>query len=271
MADPAKHPASPAQPESNLRIAHDLNDRVRVPLSVWLNIPQPDPCPASQPPVPCPHRWHTAAAATLIASLSRPGDLVVLPSPATGEFLAGAAAASRRAVGVAVTPGHRRSLSAFLDDCLSPQERALVRLETGGLAVLLTGSCPQAGQAALVIATACPTPGCLAPAPDPSADAGADERLHAACQRVLAPGGLLVIITRAARHAGYPAGLIARARGAGLSYTQHIIALHARIAGSHLITTTARPEPRPPAGPEPGRHLPVHTDLLVFTQGARRP
>jgi hypothetical protein len=273
VADPIQPSASPAQPEPELRSASACQARLRVPLSIWPAIPQPGPCPASQPPVPCPHRWPTAAAAALIAALSRPGDLVALPSPGTGVFLAAAAAASRRALGLTASAGHHHSLTALLDHGISPQQRHLALLEPGGPGALLTGSSPHAGQAALVIATACATPGCLPPAPDGSEDAdaddGADERLHAACQRVLAPGGLLVVITRAARDAGYAGDLTARARAAGLSYTQHIIAMHARIAGSRLVTALpGYPAPRPPDDADPARHLTVHTDLLVFAKGA---
>ena len=137
---------------------------------------------------------------------------------------------------------------------------------------------PYAGQAGLVITTTCATPGC--PPPDPAsgtpATAGEATRpgpgeLYAACERVLAPGGVLVVITNAARQPGHPGELIAAARAAGFTYTQHIIAVHASIRASRLLT--AEPgQPGPLLGP--ARHLPIHTDLLVFTvftEGGPRP
>jgi hypothetical protein len=86
---------------------------------------------------------------------------------------------------------------------------------------------------------------------------------------VLASGGLLVTIARTARQPGQLAGLIARARAAGLSYTQHIVAMHARITGSGLAADLPPPSWPGPAGrPDPGRHMTVHTDLPVFANGA---
>jgi Phage integrase, N-terminal SAM-like domain len=50
----------------------------------------------------------------------------------------------------------------------------------------------------------------------------------------------------------------APARAAGLTYLQHIIAVHAVIDGSQL---------RPPAGPLPGEPRPAaHTDLLLYAR-----
>jgi hypothetical protein len=223
-----------------------------VPLTVWPAIPEPGPCPASQPPVPCPHRWQPTGAAALIGALSKPGDLIVVPSLGTGTFLTAAAATGRHAVGMTAAPGHHDSLSALLDRSLSPRQRQLARLEPGGPAALLTGSSPHAGQAALVIATACPTPGCPAPAPEPSADAGGtgggEEQLHAACQRALAPRGLLVVVTRAARHAGYPGDLIARSR-----HRAHLHPAHHRHARPHCRLPPCRCRHEPAARAVPAR------------------
>ena len=61
--------------------------------------------------------------------------------------------------------------------------------------------------------------------------------LYAACQRVLRPGGVLVVITACTPgRPGWadPGEAIACARAAGLIYAQHIIALHAPIRGSRL-------------------------------------
>jgi hypothetical protein len=86
----------------------------------------------------------------------------------------------------------------------------------------------------------------------------------AACHRVLAPGGLLAVVTNAACHPGHAGDVIASARAAGLVYTQHIIAVHAAISGGRLrlpVTAPARTHGSVrPAGP----HRPVHSDLLLF-------
>jgi len=121
-----------------------------------------------------------------------------------------------------------------------------------------------AGAAALAVVTACPVPGCRPPAPAGVGDA--DPGLPwAACQRALRPGGLLAVITAAVRHPGWAGQLIAHARAAGLVYAQHVIALHAPICDDHLLSPQAQPVGAP-AGPADTGHLPVHTDLLLFTK-----
>jgi hypothetical protein len=130
-----------------------------------------------------------------------------------------------------------------------------------------------AGTAALAVVTACPLPGCRPPGPA-AGDTGKDRDPGlpwAACQRALGPGGLLAVITAAVRNPGWAGQLIAHARAAGLVYAQHVIALHAPIHDDRLLS----PPPRQPcasvAGRAETRHLPVHTDLLLFVQpgGAR--
>ena len=264
MADP---PVRPAPPGAAPPLAFSAGTRAGVPLSIWPDVPAPGHCPASPGQAPCPRRLAARAAAMVITAFSRPGDLVVIPGPGTGAFLAAAAGTGRRALGLPATPRHTRDLAALLDRDLDPAVRPLARLRPGGPATLLEGSCREAGQAALAITAACATPGCPPPGPDngdagPGADPGV---LYAACQRVLLPGGLLTVITAAARQPGWPGEVIAHARAAGLIYTQHIIALHAPIRGSRL-------HPPAPGAPAPGAHLaavaglhlPAHSDLLVF-------
>jgi hypothetical protein len=87
--------------------------------------------------------------------------------------------------------------------------------------------------------------------------------MFAACHRVLAPGGLLAVITNAACHPGHAGDITASARAAGLVYTQHIIAVHAAICGGRLRLPAAAPARLPgsrPAGP----HRPAHSDVLLF-------
>jgi hypothetical protein len=119
-----------------------------------------------------------------------------------------------------------------------------------------------AAAAALAVVTACPAPGCRPPGPAGagSADLGLP---WAACCRALRPGGLLAVLTTAARHPGWAGQLIAHARAAGLVYAQHVVVLHAPVRDDHLLSPWPQPAPAS-AGPADTRHLPVHTDLLLF-------
>ena len=199
---------------------------IAVPVSVWPAIPAPARCPASPGQLPCPRRYASTAARAVISALSRTGDLVAVPGPEDEVFLAAAASAGRRAA-------------------------------TSG-----------AGTAALAVATACPAPGCRPPGPA-AGDTGQDRDPGlpwAACQRALRPGGLLAVITAAVRHPGWAGQLVAHARAAGLVYAQHVIAVHAPLHDDRLLSL---PPPQPcasAAGPAETRHLPVHTDLLLFAQ-----
>jgi hypothetical protein len=132
--------------------------------------------------------------------------------------------------------------------------------------VLLAGDCPDAGQAALAVVTACGTPGCAPGAGRTGAAAASPNVVYAACHRVLASGGLLAVITNAACHPGHAGDVTAAARAAGLVYTQHIIAVHAAISGGRLHLPAAA-RPRPPGSRPAGSHRPVHSDILLF----RRP
>jgi len=259
-------PPGPAPPGTGPRPASSAGTRTGVPLSVWPAIPPPGPCPASLPRVPCPQRWPPAAAAVVVTALSSLGDLVVAPDPAAGVFAAAAAGAGRRVPGPAVNPPDG-DLAAAPGRADRPAARRLARLRAGPGA-LLAGFCPDAGQAALAVVTWCATPGCPAPATaGPGVTTTGAGEVFAACHRVLAPGGLLAVLTNAARHPGHAGDVAATARAAGLIYTQHIIAVHAAISGGRLnppTTAPARPQGRHgPAGP----HRPVHSDILLF----RRP
>ncbi len=204
---------------------------IAVPVSVWPAIPAPARCPASPGQAPCPRRYASAAARAVISALSHSGDLVAVPGPEDDVFVAAAASAGRAAA------------------------------RSG------------AGTAALAVVTACPVPGCRPPGPAAGdTGRGGDPGLPwAACQRALGPGGLLAVVTAAARHPGWPGQLIAQARAGGLVYVQHVIALHAPLRDDRLLSPPP-PQPRAPAAsPAETRHLPVHTDLLLFARpgGAR--
>jgi hypothetical protein len=130
-----------------------------------------------------------------------------------------------------------------------------------------------AGTAALAVVTACPVPGCRPPGL--AADDTGKDRYRglpwAACQRALCPGGLLAVITAAVRHPGWAGQLIAHARDAGLVYAQHVIVLHAPLHDDRLLSPPAPQPCASAASPAETRHLPVHTDLLLFVNlgGAR--
>jgi hypothetical protein len=205
----------------------------------------------------CPGPVTVAAAARAVAAFCRPGDLVAVPdgSPAVIEA---AAAAGRRVLGMIPASGHT---VAGLPAGVDPAARPLARLRTGGPDLLLAPGDPDAGQAALAI-TGCHGPGCCS-SRDPG---GADDPalVYAACQRVLAPGGVLAVITASRAPGGQLADLaghaVAAARAAGLIYAQHIVLVHAAIDGDHLA-----PEPAAaPASRAGGTQ--IHSDLLVFTK-----
>ena len=146
-----------------------------------------------------------------------------------------------------------------------PAARRLARVRAGPGA-LLAGFCPDAGQAALAVVTWCATPGCPAPATaGPGVTTTGAGEVFAACHRVLAPGGLLAVLTNAARHPGHAGDVAATARAAGLIYTQHIIALHAPIRGSRLTIPAADAlSLRPDTAAAAPVNLPIHSDLLLF-------
>jgi hypothetical protein len=216
-----------------------------VPLSVWPATPAPGPAPGSGP-----------KAVHVITSFSRPGELVVVLAAGTGALLSAAAAAGRRVLGLFPGPAACRAAGLRLDQDLGPAARPLARARVGGPGLLLEAGCPEAGHAALAI-TGRGGPG----------DGGV---LYAACERVLRPGGVLAVLTASTpRPAGLrddPGEVIAAARAAGLTYAQHIVALHAAITGGQLTPGppgAARPDEA--AGP-PAVHACVHSDLLVFTK-----
>jgi len=208
----------------------------------------------------------------VVTAFSCPGDLVVIPEPSTGTLAVAAAAAGRPVTALAGSLRQYRDLASRLKCDLDPALWSLARLRRGSPQHLLRAASPETGQAALVITTACPAPGCPPPGGDPGTPETDPGVLYAAGQRVLRPGGLLVIITSAAREPDGPAELIARARAAGLIYTQHIITVHAPIRGSHLAITARVPSLHPGTRRADARNLPIHSDLLVLTRpGGPRP
>jgi hypothetical protein len=229
-----------------------------VPVSIWPGLPA---APARHSTWPCAGPVTVQAAARIVDAFSRPGDLVaaVDGSPMVIE----AAAAARRLV-LGLLPGPVRDGRALagLRTRLGPAAWPFARLRPGGPDLLLAPGDPDAGQATLAV-VGCHGPGC--PGPElGSAPGPGPGLLHAACARVLAPGGILAVVTSPATSgkltdlAGYA---VATARAAGLIYAQHIVLVHAAIDGDQLA-----PGPRAAgAAAQPGGRR-VHSDLLVFTK-----
>jgi hypothetical protein len=226
-----------------------------VPVSIWPGLPA---LAAGHSPEACPGPVTAATAARAVAAFSRPGDLVAAPDGSLAVIEA-AAAAGRRVLGL--IPAGGRAV-AGLPAGVDPAARPLARLRPGGPGRLLAPGDPDAGQAALAI-TGCHGPGCCSP-PEPG---GADglALVFAACQRVLAPDGVLAVITASRADGGQLADLaghaVAAARAAGLVYAQHIVLVHAAIDGDHFVPGPAATAPASWAG-----GTQIHSDLLVFTK-----
>ena len=93
--------------------------------------------------------------------------------------------------------------------------------------------------------------------------------VYGGLRRRLRPGGILAVILATAD--GQPAdaaGLVDVAAAAGLSYLQHIVAVHATATGDQLT-----PPDHPTAAPTPGAaaHIKVHRDLMIFTPAQMAP
>jgi hypothetical protein len=101
---------------------------------------------------------------------------------------------------------------------------------------------------------------------DPDLDPDLDPVLvYGGLRRRLRPGGILAVIL-GTDHSNPPAdaaGLVDVAAEAGLSYLQHIVAVHAHATGDRLT-----PPGHQAATPTPGgaAHLKVHRDLMIFTR-----
>jgi hypothetical protein len=89
--------------------------------------------------------------------------------------------------------------------------------------------------------------------------------VYGGLRRRLRPGGILaVVLGTGYRHPpADAAGLVDVAAAAGLSYLQHIVAVHAVATGDQFT-----PPDHATAAPAPGgaAHLKVHRDLMIFTR-----
>jgi hypothetical protein len=232
MTHPHSDPGPSAPPTGAGRGSAPGPAELGVPVSIWPGLP----APADRSPAACPGPVTAATAARAVAAFSRPGDLVATPDGSLAVIEA-AAAAGRRVLGL--IPAGGRAV-AGLPVGVDPAARPLARLRPGG-----------------------PGPGCCS-SPEPG---GADglALVYAACQRVLAPGGVLAVVTATRALGGQLTDLaghaVAAARTAGLVYAQHIVLVHAAIDGDHLA-----PDPAATAlASRVGGHQ-IHSDLLVFTK-----
>jgi hypothetical protein len=194
---------------------------VGVPLSVQTAIPGPLACPDPRERRACPGRAGPVLAYRVIASFSRRGELVATAGAGASALAAAAAAAGRTAV--IVSPGTQ------------PRGRAVLAV---------TAACP------------CPATRLAGAGPD---DPGLGDAI-VACARALRPGGLLAVLTSAARAPRLPRDVVARARAAGLGYTQHIVLVHAVILRDSLDGSQL-----PGGARRVGVHAAAHTDLILFT------
>jgi hypothetical protein len=204
-----------------------------VPVTIWPGLPVPA---AGHSPAACPGPVTAAAAARAITAFSRPGDLIAAPdgSPAVIEA---AAAAGLRILGL--IPAGEHAVTG-----LPASAAPAARLRPGGPGALLAPDDPDAGQAALAI-TGCHGAGCCCPEPG-----GADDPVlvYAACQRVLAPGGVLAVITASRAEGGQLADLAGSTPSTSSWSTPPSTA---------TTSPPAPPPPLPAAGPAAPRFIPT--------------
>jgi modification methylase len=229
-----------------------------------------------------------------------PGGLVVDPLCGIGTTLVEAAALGRRAVGVELEPRWAQLARANLDHALPADRAALAEVRVGDARQLPELLADLTGQVDLVVTSppyACEAgvidkpawragqPLCPKDTLNYSRDPANLGRVRGAgwrhgigqvlagCGQLLAPGGLLVTVTKNTRRAGRLNDLatltIELADHAGFVYLQHLIALHAAVRDGGLV---ARPSfwqltqtRRARARGEPA-HLVVHEDVLVFAR-----
>ncbi len=148
---------------------------IGVPVSMWPHAPVTGTHPGRGPCASCGGRTSGPDTTQIITAFSRPGEPVVLPSARDGVLLAAAAAAGRRALGLAPGPLAYERILACLGG-LDPKLRPLAEVRPGG-----PGRLPW------------PSPGPASPprrgeAPAPVSLPGPGV-LYGACQRVLRPVG----------------------------------------------------------------------------------
>jgi len=236
----------------------------------------------------------------LVAEYCPPNGLVADPMCGIGTTLVEAAGLGCRAVGVELEQRWAELARANLPFALPPDQAALAEVRRGDARRLPDLLEDVAGRVDLVVTS--PPYGCDAGTIDrPAWRAGgrlcrpdtlnysrdhanlghargqawqsAIAEVLAGCAWLLRPGGLLVTVTKNTRRLGRLNDLasttIRLAEQAGLGYLQHLIALHAAVRDSELVTrpsfwqlTQTR---KARARGEPA-HLVVHEDVLVFAR-----
>lgn len=218
-----------------------------VPLAIWLCAPPPEEENFLPPLVDGVSR---ALIARIASEFSQPDDTVVvsgLDAPRIAAVVD--SRGHRHAVIDHDRPATRRDRSTAGRSPAGPRDHAPT---TRGLPPAAPHS------AGLVLAVELPLPW-VTPTGEP----------YTAWRGLLRNDGVLAVITanpagpgRFANHTGL---VIAAAEAAGFAYLQHIVAVHAHIAGDRLLV------PADHAGSDPGVgglvHVPAHSDLLVFTVG----
>ena len=118
-----------------------------------------------------------------------------------------------------------------------------------------------------------PAPGSvdlIAATPDRSGppDAGACRRWA----HLLTPAGVLAVVLTPGLLPDQPAGVVAAAVGAGLSYLQHLVAVLWPLHADHLDPPDPGPaQPDSAAGDPPGVLPAAHADVLIFAARAEQP
>jgi modification methylase len=247
-----------------------------------------------------PGKMIPALAARIVLEYSAPGDLVVDPMCGIATTLVEAAALGRRGVGLEVERRWADLARANLAYALDAEQLRLVEVRVGDASRLARSLGALVGTVDLVCTS--PPYGCDAGIIDKpgwiagarlcpewtrnyssdranlghargDAYAAAMSAVYAGCFELLRPGGILAVVTKNTRRGGRTldlAGLtVALATGAGFTYLQHVVALHAAVRDGTLV---ARPSfwqlqalKKARARGEPA-HLVSHEDLCVLVK-----
>jgi hypothetical protein len=279
-------------------------------------------CATSPGAAPCAGQLPDRLWYRMVAAFSRPGDLVLVADAGTGAAVAACADFDRRVIAhVATRDARNRVRARALAAGHDTPARALFgdspRTRTGRLAVTWPARTHRRPASLLIVPSPCTTsshphheaparPGAEPACPGRPTDGPAhrvsdpldltddawQRQVIADAVHLLHPGALIVAITAGTHPApgtgafDDPAGrIINAAHEAGLSYLQHIVAVHADLSDGRLtlpdaLTTSAPTAPSAPtdrpastrtaadgaaaAGSGP-RHRRAHLDLIVLT------
>ena len=215
-----------------------------------------------------------AVAAHVIATYTRPGDLVLDPDCGAGTVLTEALRTGRHTLGLTA---HNRwwalaranvtaakAAGGYGDgSVLDARPKALATIRAAGLA----------GRVGLVLTALRTTPDQCATSPDRDPVEAAVAELGTTlvcCEPLLRSGGHIVVVARPLRHANgslidLPSPLIAAGTAAGLAPVERCVALTAELRGSRLVTRASLAERRAAARASAGpAALTAHHEVLVF-------